>query len=171
MRINLPVTQKENDGMWNDEIICSKTDTSGIITYANEALCRISGFSETEMLGRPHNVMRHPDMPRVAYAWCWDVLGSGRNWRGIVKNRCRNGDHYWVDANVSPQFGPDGDIRGYFSARRKPTHAQVAEADALYAELRQQEGSLEQRGKLSRSAIIQLYREGPLYRAPAMQEA
>jgi len=163
MRINLPVTEQENNGMWGDELICSKTDLKGHITYANEALCRISGFTERELIGSPHNIMRHPDMPRVAYAWCWDVLGSGRNWQGLVKNRCKNGDHYWVDANVSPQIGRDGGVIGYMSTRRKPSRAQIDEAEALYAELRQVEGNLEQRGALTPDEVMRLYRESPLH--------
>lgn len=164
MRINLPATQKDNGNAWGeDEFICSKTDCNGIIIYANKLLCDISGYSERELVGQPHNIMRHPDMPCVAFAWCWEALNAKRNWRGIVKNRCKNGDHYWVDANISPQINADGIVLGYFSARRRPTREQIDEADALYAELRRAEGDLESRGKLTRQAIMDLYRNSPLY--------
>ena len=165
MRINMPVTQHENDDLREDELVCSKTDTRGVITYANAALCRISGFHERELLDSPHNIMRHPDMPRVAYAWMWDTLGRGLLWQAMVKNRCKNGDHYWVDANVSRQYGRDGRVVGYLSTRRKPTRAQIAEAESLYASLRQAEGELEARGRMSAEAVMRLYQNSPLYTA------
>ena len=163
MRLNEPVTQQENDSMGDEEFICSKTDTNGIITYVNEVFCRVAGFTVGELLGQSHNIVRHPDMPCVAYAWCWDMLGAGRDWRGIVKNRCKNGDHYWVDATISPQVDADGKVVGYFAVRRKPSRAQIAAAEPLYAQLRQAEGSLGERGRLSRQAIQSLYRDSPLY--------
>ena len=165
MRINQPVTQQENDGLREDELIISKTDLKGLITYANEALCRISGFSERELLGSPHNIMRHPDMPCVAYAWMWDTLGGGRFWQAMVKNRCKNGDHYWVEASVYPQIDAAGQICGYHSTRRKPSRNQIAEADTLYASLRQAEGEAEQRSRLSSRDVFELYRNSPLYSA------
>lgn len=165
MRINMPVTQQENDSLREDELVCSKTNPKGIITYANAALCRISGFAEKELLGTPHNIMRHPDMPRMAYAWMWDTLNRGLLWQAMVKNRCKNGNHYWVDANVSRQYSRDGCIIGYLSTRRKPTHAQIAEAERLYASLRQAEGELEARGKMSAEVVMGLYQNSPLYQA------
>jgi len=163
MRIHNHVTQRENEEMLDDELIISKTDLKGLITYANEALCRISGFTERELLGSPHNIMRHPDMPCVAYAWMWDTLQRGRYWQAMVKNRCKNGDHYWVEANAYPQIDAGGQICGFHSTRRKPNRAQVAEAEALYASLRAAEGSLEQRGQLSSKDVQALYRQSPLY--------
>jgi len=163
MRINQPVTQNENDDIREHELIVSKTDLKGRITYANEALCRISGFSERELLGAPHNIMRHPDMPRVAYAWMWDTLRRGRDWQAMVKNRCKNGDHYWVEANVYAQIDADGRTCGYHSTRRKPGRAQIAEAATLYASLCRSEGELEQRSRLSSEDVFTLYRNGPLY--------
>ena len=163
MRLNEPVTQQENESMGDEEFICSKTDTNGIITYVNEVFCRVAGFTVGELLGQSHNIVRHPDMPCVAYAWCWDMLGAGRDWRGIVKNRCKNGDHYWVDATISPQVDADGKVVGYFAVRRKPSRAQIAAAEPLYAQLRQAEGTLSERVKLSRQAIDGIYKNSPLY--------
>ena len=163
MRINTPFTEHENNDLRDDELFCSKTDATGVITYVNQALCRISGFPEPELLGSPHNIMRHPDMPCVAYAWMWDTLNRGLLWQAMVKDRCRNGDFYWVDTNVSRQYAPDGTVIGYLSTRRKPTPTQIAEAEALYAPLRQAEGDLEQRGRLSATAVDALYRKSPLY--------
>ena len=163
MRINQPVTQRKNDEMQDDDLIISKTDFKGVITYANPILCRISGFSERELLGQPHSIMRHPDMPRMAYAWLWDTLGRGQGWQAIVKNRCKNGDHYWVEASVYSQMDASGQLCGYHSTRRKPSRTQIAEADTLYVSMCQTEGELEQRGRLSSQDVFELYRNSPLY--------
>ena len=165
MRINQSVTQRENDDMGDNEFICSKTDVNGIITYVNDVFCRVAGFKEKELLGQPHNIVRHPDMPCVAYAWCWDRLQSGRDWRGLVENRCKNGDHYWVDVTISPQVDAQGRTSGYFAVRRKPTQQQIAEATPLYDQLCRSEGSLNERGRLTRQAVDALYKASPLYQA------
>lgn len=101
LRPNPFVTQVElhlNEG----EYIVSKTDLKGRITYVNRPFMEISGYSADELLGHPHNVIRHPDMPSEAFEDLWRTLRSGKAWRGMVKNRCKNGDHYWVDANANP---------------------------------------------------------------------
>jgi PAS domain S-box-containing protein len=165
MHSDMPITRREYDDLRDEELICSKTDAEGIITYANTALCRISGFSETELLGHPHNIMRHPDMPGAVYAWMWDRLNRGRLWRAMVKNRCRNGDHYWADTNISQQYAPDGRIIGYLSTRRVPNSTQIAEAEALYAPLRQAEEEQTQHGRLTPEHMLELYRSSPLYQA------
>ena len=161
MHSEMPVTRREYNGLLDEELICSKIDLKGIITYANGTLCRISGFSESELLGTPYKIMRHPDMPGVVYAWMWDQLGHGRAWRATVKNRCRNGDHYWVDTNISPQYTPDGRIIGYLSTRRRPSSTQIAEAEVLYAPLLQAEGE----HGLAPEDAFDLYRSSPLYQA------
>jgi FAD synthase len=102
-------------------------------------------------------------MPCVAYAWLWDRLGAGRDWNGMVKNRCKNGDHYWVDVTISPQVDSEGKVVGYFAVRRKPSRAQIAEAEPLYSRLSQAEGSLDERGRLSRQSIQSLYKDSPLH--------
>lgn len=117
-------------------VLISKTDTKGIITYANDAFVSISGYSREELIGKSHNIVRHPDMPPQAFKWLWDTLKSERPWRGMVKNLCKNGDHYWVRATIAPVI-EDGKITGYVSVRRPPTREQVAEAEALYRELNQ----------------------------------
>ncbi len=163
MRVILPVTQKINDSMRDDEWICSKTDLKGVITYANDVFCRVSGFSADELVGQPHNIVRHPDMPCIAFAWCWDTLSQGKEWRGQVKNRCKNGDTYWVDVTMTPQRDEEGKIIGYFAVRRKMTQDKINEMDALYKSLSAAEGSIEERAKLSRAQIDELYRNSPLY--------
>ncbi|RMH50309.1 MAG: PAS domain-containing protein [Zetaproteobacteria bacterium] len=139
MRTNLPVTDVERT-FEIDRFIVSKTDTKGIITYCNRTFIEVSGYEEEELLGRPHNIVRHPDMPAAAFADLWSTIQSGQEWNGIVKNRCKNGDYYWVDAQVTPSLGPGGEIVGYMSVRRKPTPAQVADAERLYAQMRAEEG-------------------------------
>ncbi len=134
MRVNMPVSGVEHV-MQDGQVIVSKTDLKGIITHVNEAFLEISGFTEAELLGAPHNIVRHPDMPAAAYQDLWDTVKSGKPWSGIVKNRCKNGDHYWVEANVSP-LRENGIDKGYISVRRKPTREQISAAESLYARIR-----------------------------------
>lgn len=127
------VTQKEVPFPAGGALV-SKTDTRGVITYANDAFVAVSGYSRAELLGRSHNLVRHPDMPPQAFKWLWDTLGENRPWRGLVKNRCKNGDHYWVRATVAP-IVEGGKTTGYVSVRRMPSRNQIAEAEALYKRL------------------------------------
>ncbi len=130
MRTNLPVTQREYilpDGM----TIVSRTDTKGRMTHINADFVEASGFDEDELIGQPHNLVRHPDMPEEAFADLWQTLKLGRPWTGIVKNRRKNGDHYWVVANATPLTEGD-QVTGYMSVRTRPTREQVAAADAAY---------------------------------------
>ena len=130
MKINLPVTQKNIDYS-ESEVFVTKTDIKGITTYANDSFVKISGFSREELVGKNHNVVRHPDMPPWAFEDLWKTVKQDLPWRGIVKNRAKNGDHYWVRANVAP-IKEDGRIVGYISVRRKPSRAEVTAAEALY---------------------------------------
>ncbi|MEY4640304.1 MAG: hypothetical protein RLZZ227_298 [Pseudomonadota bacterium] len=135
MRVNLPVTQVERTLM-DAECIVSKTDLKGRIVYVNRPFLEISGFSEEELLGTAHNIVRHPDMPPAAYADLWRTLQRGRPWRGMVKNRCKNGDHYWVEANANPIWD-EGRVIGYMSLRTKPSRAQVEAAEQIYQRFRE----------------------------------
>ena len=130
MKKNLPVTQREIDYP-EDKVFVTRTDTKGIITYANDSFVEVSGFSREELLGVNHNLVRHPDMPEWAFKSLWDTLKSGHPWIGIVKNRAANGDHYWVRATVSPVTN-NGIVTEYISLRKKPTRAEVSAAEALY---------------------------------------
>jgi len=130
MKKNLPITQKEIHYDEN-EVFIARTDPKGIITYANEAFIRISGFSEEALIGHNHNMVRHPDMPPWAFADLWETVKSGMPWRGIVKNRAKNGDHYWVRATVSPIIDC-GEVLGYLSLRKNPNRSEIAAAEALY---------------------------------------
>jgi aerotaxis receptor len=130
LKNNQPVTQREVDYKESD-VFVTRTDLKGIVTSANEAFCRIAGFQESELLGKSHNLVRHPDMPEWAFRSLWDTIKSGHPWRGIVKNRCKNGDHYWVRATVSP-IKRQGQVIGYLSLRKKPSRQEVTQAEALY---------------------------------------
>ncbi len=118
--------------------LVSKTNTRGIITYANTTFVSISGYTESELLNQPHRMVRHPDMPRAAFQDLWDTVQGGREWHGIVKNLRKDGGYYWVDATVTPSFN-QGKIVGYMSVRRKPTREQIEKAVSLYADMRQGE--------------------------------
>jgi aerotaxis receptor len=121
--------------MQQGQSIVSKTDTRGRITYVNPSFIEVSGFSEAELLGKAHNLVRHPDMPPAAFADLWATLQAGQRWTGLVKNRRNNGDYYWVVANVVP-VKENGATVGYMSVRTAPTRAQVAHAAELYATIR-----------------------------------
>jgi aerotaxis receptor len=134
MRNNQPVSQHEYDYPAS-QMLVSATDLSGNIEYCNPAFVAVSGYSKEELTGQPHNIIRHPDMPREAFADLWSTVGIGRSWTGIVKNRRKNGDHYWVRANVTPVM-QNGKAVGYLSVRVKPSRDEVKQADALYATMR-----------------------------------
>ncbi len=130
MRINMPVTNVEVP-LTDDTLIVSKTDLKGQITYINKDFLDISGFSEAELIGTSHNIVRHPDMPVEAFDDLWRDLKAGRPWTGYVKNRCKNGDYYWVLATATPIW-ENGQITGYMSVRRKANPQAVAEVDKAY---------------------------------------
>ena len=135
MRINQPLSGRERSFPAEQHLI-SATDTRGIITYCNDEFAEISGFTREELVGSPHNLVRHPEMPPAVFAHMWDDLKSGRSWMGIVKNRCKNGDYYWVSAYITP-IQDNGRVIGYESVRSKPSAKQVSRAEALYARLNQ----------------------------------
>ena len=130
MRNNQPVTRQEV-AVTDDMLIVSRTDLNGNITEANLDFVKISGFAEAELIGQPHNILRHPDMPKQAFEDMWTDLKAGRPWTGLVKNRCKNGDFYWVVANATPVF-ERGEIVAYMSVRSKPTREQVDAAENAY---------------------------------------
>jgi len=118
-----------------DEIIVSKTDVKGHIIYANEVFLSVAGYTEAEVLGQPHSIIRHPDMPRCVFKLLWDTIAGGREIFAYVKNRAKNGDHYWVLAHVTPTRDPSGQIVSYHSNRRSPRRDAVEKVEALYHDL------------------------------------
>ncbi len=139
MKINLPVTQTEYS-LHDGEILVSTTDLTGRITHCNQGFVHASGFDYEELLGQPHDIVRHPDVPPEAFKDLWSTIGHGRPWTGIVKNRRKNGDHYWVQANVTPVM-ENGKPKAYMSVRLKPSREQIQAAQALYALIEQQRSS------------------------------
>jgi aerotaxis receptor len=130
MRKNLPVLDQEVEIGPSDKIM-SKTDLKGKITFVNEAFCRISGYTSSELVGQPHNCIRHPEVPPAVFQDMWDTIKSGWPWNGIVKNRCKDGRFYWVDANVSLIY-ENGEHTGYMSVRTKATPSQINDAIQMY---------------------------------------
>lgn len=119
-----------------DELIVSKTDLRGVITYANQVFCRVAGYDVHELLGKPHSIVRHPDMPRAVFKLLWDELEAGREVFAYVKNLCKDGaDYYWVLAHVTPTCDAQGRAIGYHSNRRVPARKALAAVEPLYAAL------------------------------------
>ena len=125
MRVNLPVSGQEFP-FPKGQTLVSTTDTKGRILYCNEIFIEVSGYEKEELLGQPHNIVRHPDMPEEAYRDMWETIASGRPWSAPVKNRRKNGDHYWVVANATPLL-ENGKPTGYMSVRTEATREQIAE--------------------------------------------
>jgi aerotaxis receptor len=150
MKINLPVTANESTYPAATQLI-STTNLKGIITYANKDFQTVAGFTEQELLNKNHNIVRHPDMPPEAFADLWTTLKNRTPWMGIVKNRCKNGDYYWVDAFVMPMLDKDR-IIGYESVRVSPSREYVARAEALYRSFREKKFKLPSLLRLSFSA-------------------
>jgi aerotaxis receptor len=134
MRNNQPVSNREVDVL-DDQAVVSKTDLSGNITYVNPYFTQISGYLEAELIGAPQNILRHPDMPAEAFADLWASIQSGTPWTGLVKNRCKNGDYYWVRANITP-IRENGKTTGYMSVRVKAEREQIAKAEQAYKAIR-----------------------------------
>ena len=163
MRNNQPVTQREY--ALNDEaVLISRSDLKGNVTYANPTFVEISGYSRDELVGAPHNLLRHPDMPEAAYADFWKTIKTGATWQGLVKNRRKNGDYYWVHATVAPLR--DGErVVGYTSVRRKASADAVARAEKIYADIREKgksrhyglaQGALRRKGLIGVLSRLQL---------------
>ncbi len=138
MRVNEPITDREIP-VSAGSVLVSRTDPGGRIAFCNADFVRISGFAQEELTGAPHNILRHPHMPKQAFADLWRTIRAGRPWEGLVKNRAKNGDFYWVRANVTPLF-EEGRIAGYISIRLPPDRASVEQADRVYARLRAKDG-------------------------------
>ena len=124
---------------FSGRVIISETDTRGVITFANRKFCEISGYTSEELLGKPHNLIRHPDMPRAAFAQMWETIQKGEIWRGHVKNLRKDGRYYWVETEISPVRDENGTIVSYIAARKPASRKNIEEAEELYAKLREQE--------------------------------
>jgi len=141
---NKEVVLKEED------FIVSKTDTKSRILYGNKIFIEISGYDESELLGQPHNILRHPDMPRCAFKILYDHIQNGKEWFGFVKNLRKDGGYYWVYANISPTFDANGNIIEYYSVRRKPIDGFKSIIEPLYQKLL----SIEKEGGMNASLEV-----------------
>lgn len=127
--------------MRENDFIVSKTNPKGIITYGNPIFIEFSGYTETELIGSQHNIIRHPDMPRAAFKLAWDTIQSGKEFFAYVKNMSKDGGFYWVFTHISPDFGPGGDVVGYTSVRRCPKRSALEKIDPVYRQMLQAEKS------------------------------
>jgi len=119
--------------------IVSETDLNGVITFANRRFCEISGYSADELVGEPHNIIRHPDMPKAAFAQVWKTIQAGTIWHGLVKNLRKDGKFYWVDTEVSPIYDNNGSVKGYMAARKPASRKNIEETAAIYKTMLDQE--------------------------------
>lgn len=134
----------------DNEIVVSKTDTRGKITYGNDLFLKLSGYTEKELLGAPHSIIRHPNMPKIIFQSLWDTVRQGKEIYAYVVNMSKNGDFYWVFANVTPSYNHAGDIVGYYSVRRKPSQQALNIVKPLYSNLLRAEksGGMNESGKV-----------------------
>ena len=136
------ITPTNNEVILKEEdFIISKTDTKSRILYGNKIFIDISGWNENDLIGSPHNILRHPDMPRCAFKVLYDHIQNGKEWFGYVKNLRKDGGYYWVFANISPTFNTSGQIIGYYSVRRKPRDGFKSIIEPLYQHLLNLESS------------------------------
>ena len=119
-----------------NDFLVSQTDSKGIILFANDDFCKVAGYRVEEMIGKPHNIVRHSDMPKAAFKDLWDTIKQNKIWTGYVKNRTRDGGFYWVFATVYPMYDEIRKAMTYMSCRRKPSEEEIANAQALYKTLR-----------------------------------
>jgi aerotaxis receptor len=123
---------------FKEGLIVSSTDLKGIITYANRKFCSIAGYDKHELVGKNHNIVRHPDMPKAAFQEVWDTIEAGKDWTGIVKNLRKDGKYYWVYSHIAPVFN-DGEITGYTAARRPASKSEISEIIPVYKDLLEKE--------------------------------
>ncbi len=134
MKPNISPSSREIK-MADGEFIVSKTDTKGRITYCNRTFMQIAGYSERQLLNIQHNIVRHPDMPRGVFRFLWQTLEQGKEFFGYVKNMTADGSYYWVFANVTPDYDREGQLKGYYSVRRKPSTSAIATVEPIYREM------------------------------------
>jgi aerotaxis receptor len=119
--------------------IVSETDLNGVITFANRRFCEISGYTADELVGEPHNIIRHPDMPKAAFAQVWKTIQAGTIWHGLVKNLRKDGKFYWVETEISPIYNNNGDVKGYMAARKPASRKNIEETATIYKTMLDQE--------------------------------
>lgn len=153
MKNQVQPTQKELV-MRDDDFIVSKTDLKGRLIYGNKIFVEFSGFSQTELINKQHNIVRHPDMPRAVFHLLWSTIESGKEFNGYVKNMSKNGSFYWVFANVTPSYDNNKKIIGYYSVRRKPSKEALAVIEPLYKKMLDAETSAGAKSAIETSTAI-----------------
>ncbi len=136
---DLKVTPVDEEYMYVGDVIISQTDLSGKITYANRMFCDTSGYRANQLIGQPHNLIRHPDMPKAAFEKMWQTIKSGQAWNGIIKNLRRDGLYYWVDTEILPLVDDDDNVTGYIAARKPASRKNIEETKELYNKMLAQE--------------------------------
>jgi len=129
----------DKEHLFEGRVIISETDEKGIITYANRKFCEIAGYSADELKGQPHNIIRHPDMPKAAFAQMWETIKGGRSWHGIVKNLRKDGLYYWVETEITPVKNSEGIITGYIAARKPASRKNINEISQTYQNMLEKE--------------------------------
>ena len=129
----------DEEFLFQGRVIISETDLKGIITYANRKFCEISGYSHEELVGKPHNLIRHPDMPKEAFSKVWNTIQSGQIWHGLVKNLRKDGKFYWVETEILPSKDADGNVTGYVAARKPASRKDIEETSEMYRKMKEKE--------------------------------
>jgi len=129
----------DEEYLFQGRVIVSETDLKGNITYANRKFCEISGYDKDELVGQPHNMIRHPDMPKEAFQKMWETIQSGQIWHGLVKNLRKDGKFYWVETEILPSKDKDGNVIGYVAARRPAARKDVEETSEMYRKMKEKE--------------------------------
>ncbi|MBD3823181.1 MAG: PAS domain-containing protein [Epsilonproteobacteria bacterium] len=129
------ITPVNEEYLYEGSVIISQTDLNGVITYANRKFCEVSGYSVDELLGAPHRILRHPDMPKGVFAKMWSTIKGGQVWNGLVKNMRKDGKYYWVDAEILPIRDDNGEVSGYIAARKPASRKDIQETQELYKKM------------------------------------
>jgi aerotaxis receptor len=129
----------DQEYLFDHTAIISETDTTGKITYANRKMVEISGYEKAELLGKPHSILRHPDMPKAIFKDMWTTIKSGKEWSGLVKNLRKDGLYYWVHQFIKPMFDDEGNIKGFIAARKIPPRSDVEKANETYLQMKKKE--------------------------------
>ncbi len=129
----------DEEYLFQGRVIISETDLKGVITYANRKFCEISGYTQEELIGQPHNLIRHPDMPKEAFAKMWSTIQGGQIWHGLVKNLRKDGKFYWVETEILPSKDTDGTITGYVAARKPASRKDIEETAEIYRKMKENE--------------------------------
>jgi aerotaxis receptor len=129
----------DEEYLFEGRVIISETDTKGVITFANRKFCEIAGYTPDELKGQPHNIIRHPDMPKAAFAQMWETIKSGQSWHGIVKNLRKDGRYYWVETEITPVHDDEGNITGYIAARKPASRKNIDEIILTYKTMLEKE--------------------------------